>query len=608
MGTNVRCVNACRVSCRTCISTGVIMLSVTMAQPAQAWYRFYGNMNLAWQNTQTTQQSISSVNSTIREESLQDGSFRQTAFLNYEDSLFAKSTARLALNLDRREQTYTHRTEYRPIWYLDVNNPHFGIRSSFSDYAIKGIADTTIIVLDSLVDTLVSAPLDVHNREVRLSGATRLLRLPNVSVAFSRSRSVGVDTIVRSRSINTNVTADLSWFRDWFSIRGGHNRVDRREDVYDIHSANRSWNGTVALTKMLGASGSVASTYNVFRTRYASPSAVLSRSLTHSASTIVSTRVIKNVTGNVGYSGRFSSNDDRFGTNHDKSESFSSQLVWTPLSFLDLSALKAYQIDRERGTYQIMEYVTTSVQSSRYLRSGIDTRFSWSRTWYQQSSRERLAVVGADSVNTRVPNYHTDNWLASFDGTPFRYSRARYSATLSRDSDPIREDQKWQLTHSFDLTAYLTRKLDGRFTATAIYQGKRLRFGHVYSKSFNTGVNWSPRSDITLNASYTWSIFITYLRFVNSSLSGSLSYRFRRAFSFFFTANQQTQPSVDLNENSGTPIISKNQPIAINAQLQLFLTQRTTALVGYMDSRSEFGSSHLETNSQTWRASLNMQL
>jgi hypothetical protein len=571
---------------------------VASAQPAQAWYRFYGNMNFAWQNTESIQQSISTNDSSIVVENMRrDGSFRQSAFLNYEDSLFAKSTARLALNLDRREQTYTHRTEFRPIWYLDVNNHRLSLRSSFSDYTIKGVRDSTV-----------SVGYDTHNREVRISGATRLLRLPNLSVAYSRSRAIGKDSIVHTHSVNTNVTGDVSWFRDWLSIRGGHSKVDREEVVGDIQTANRAWNGTAAVTKTLGSSGSIASTYNIFRTRYGSSTTVASRSLTHSASTILSAKLVQNLTGNASYSGRFSANNDRFGDRHDKSESFSSQLVWAPLSFLDFSALKAYQIDRVRGVHQIMEYMTASVQSSRYLRNGVDTRFSWSRTWFQQSSREQEDTIGSIAIVVPISNYYTDNWFASFDGSPFRYTRARYTLTLSRDSDPVRDDQTWGMTHSVDMSAHLSRRLDGRFTATALYQGKRLRFGHVYSKSYNAGLNWAPRSDLTLNASYTWSIFNTYLRFVNSSLSGSMSYRFRRAFSVFFTANRQVQPGVDFQNSTSGPTITKTEPIAINAQLQLFLTNRTTGILGYMDSRSDINSSRLENTSRTWQASINMQI
>ncbi|MEK7774430.1 MAG: hypothetical protein AAB305_00915, partial [Candidatus Zixiibacteriota bacterium] len=533
------------------------------------------------------------------------------AFLNYEDSLPAKSTARLALNIDRSEQSYTHRINFRPIWYLDVNNPRFAIRSSYSSFTINGIDDTTIVILDTINgtgDTLITVRPDIRNREVRLSAATQLMRLPNLSVAYSRARALGIDSVVRSRSVNTHATADVSWFRDWLSIRGGHSRVDRHEDVNSINNTNRSWNGTVAMTKAIGTSGSIATTYNVFRTRYASSIAVVSRSLTHSASTIVSSKLVRNVTGNAGYSGRFTQNDDRLGIRDDKSESFSSQLVWTPVSFLDISALKTYQIERESGGYQMAEYLTASAQSTRYLRNGIDSRFSWARTWFQQSSRERTVVAGDDTTHVRVSGYHTDTWYGSLDGSPFRYTRTRYSTTISRDSDPVRADQRWQLTHSFDFTANLSRRLDGRLTATALYQGDSLRLGHVYSKSFNAGLNWLPRGNFNASLSYTWSVYNTYLKFVNSNVSGSMSYRFRRAFSFYLTANRQEQPGVEFDFLTSKPFLTKNEPTALNAQLQLFITQRTTAIIGYIVTRSDYGSPRLEHRSRTWLASLNMQM
>jgi hypothetical protein len=330
----------------------------------------------------------------------------------------------------------------------------------------------------------------------------------------------------------------------------------------------------------------------------------------HSASAILSSGIVKSLSLTGSYSGRFSRNEDRFGFSNDRSEAISAQLAWMPLSYLGVSLLKSYTIDKERVGYQMGEFVTASAQSTRYISSGVDTRISWSRTWFQQSPKERQVVSGADTTVVRVNKYTTDTWYASFDGSPFPYTRSRYSLSLSRDGEPVRSDQRWLFTQSFDLTANLTQRLDGRMTVTALYQGEKMRLGHVYSKSINSGLNWSPANNMSMSVSYTWSVYNSYLRFVNSNLSVTFSYRFRRAFSMYLTANRQEQPSVafDTSSTSLAPRLTTNKPTALNAQLQIFVTSRTTANIGYIVSRSDYGYPRMERRARTWLANLNMQL
>ena len=74
--------------------------------------------------------------------------------------------------------------------------------------------------------------------------------------------------------------------------------------------------------------------------------------------------------------------------------------------------------------------------------------------------------------------------------------------TLTYDSDSPIEAQKYQMTGSVNGQFIFSRSMEGRLTATSLYQGRSISERNKFSQNYNVGLIYYTASNINLNVTY----------------------------------------------------------------------------------------------------------
>ena len=549
--------------------------------------RLYGNAMLSYQH-------IEQPDGATRKDDLT----RETLLVNFEDVLFTKNQIRLAANLSRRELSFSNYHEFRPIYYFDLKSAGYAFHTSYSSYKRRSL----VIGSDRTIN--------VYHRDWRSTAQFNYEKLPKLNIVYNRQKSFDKESVKRYDSRSRNLVLESNYIYKALSLRTSLNDLLQRSDLPGgSENRTRSYTGTVAISLPLQSFGYLSTTYNYYHTRRYSDESLRRKSFTHSATSLATLAPIKNVTLNLNYSGRFNTARAGFQEQDNANQNFSSQIAYQPLSYLNLQAIKAYQIGDETGAYQIAEYATASATLTRYLRNGVDTRITYSRTMFQQSNR--LLPVRGDQgqviENRRLDNYSLDTYYGSVGFTAYNYIKTYLDMSISRDSDPADPIRRYQMTRSIDVRLEISRKMEGRASFTSLYQGEKLRFDRSFSKNYNLGFTYYPERNLNMNLTYIYTSFLGANRLRTGSFTGYVSYSFRRAFSVYLTLNRQTQ-------RQETPLPGVEQftevttrPRTVNGQLLIYLSQKSTLSLGYLYSRTENREGGRQT-SRSVQSVLNIQI
>jgi hypothetical protein len=545
--------------------------------------RWYGNLVLTTQRTNTTPVGVT------------DGDmYTAHANVNVEDVLFYKNRFRLAGNLDWRRETGEH-TVYRPIYYADVFGYGYAINSSYSPYKRRMPGATGSLV-------------DVHTRDWRSSLAVTVPKYPTLSIVFNRIRSWDKEMSTASNYLQRTAILEGYYSRALYSVRGNYYRarnddlrIGKKADI--IHTAS----GTVSCTTPSSRFGNANVSFNYYDTRRSIADTSISRGHTSSVAAMASSSYFKRINAAVSYSGRFTQSPDRSGSApRAQSEAMSAAVGYAPTSYIELQATKGYQIDGSRRQYAIMEYVSVAASASRYLRQGVETRLSVTRTAYQQSNRvvEYRNSLGQLDSTRRLSRFVIDTWYGSLGFSPAPYVKTTAGFSISRDSYPIPVDRRYQMTGTVDAQLAFRRNLEGRFSYSNNYMGSTLRIGHAFSDTYNIGLGWLPRGNVNVNVSYTYSSYNTLVRNTSSSLNLYAGYTYRRVYSLSVSYSRRDQSD---GTGSPSPQASLGQPVTLNTQLLIYLSPRSTLTLGHVRDQSEFSDIGRRII-QTWQGRLNIQL
>jgi hypothetical protein len=260
-------------------------------------------------------------------------------------------------------------------------------------------------------------------------------------------------------------------------------------------------------------------------------------------------------------------------------EDFSGQLSYNPFAYLALSATKNYHITSSSDDHQIGEYLLFSASFSRFLRRGVDSRLSWTRTYIQKG-----AEAGDSSLATGTPpdagaSNHTDALYLSVATTPYRRAKLLADVSVSRANRPWLESQRYLSSRTLSLSVGATRHIDFRLSVSYANQGAALDFFNSYSRSLSAGLTYLHGSNLNGNLTFSRHSINTIPRQAASSASGYLGYSFRNRYSLYIYMNRSRQ---ELPVADSTGIHSSvRRPKSWSGQLQTKLTPRTTLICGY---------------------------
>ena len=549
--------------------------------------RLYGNAMFSFQH-------IEQPDGITRKDDLT----RETLQINFEDVLFTKNQIRLAANLSRRELSFSDYHEFRPIYYFDLKSTGYAFHTSYSPYKRRSL----VIGSDRTIN--------VYHRDWRSTAQFNYERLPKLSIVYNRQSSFDKESVKRYDSRSRNLVLESNYTYEMVSLRTSFNDLAQRSDLPGgSENRTRSYTGTVAVSQPLKSFGYLSATYNYYQTRRYREESLRRKSFTHSATTLATLAPVRNVTLNLNYSGRFITAQAGLQEQDNANQNFSTQLTYQPLSYLNLRAIKAYQIGDETGAYQIVEYVSASATLTRYLRNGVDTRITYSRTMFQQSNR-LLPVRGDEGQiieNRRLDSYSLDTYYASVGFTAYNYIKTYLDLSVSHDSDPADPVRRYQMTRSIDIRLEFSRKMEGRASFTSLYQGEKLRLDRSFSKNYNLGFTYYPERNLNMNLTYIYTSFLGANRLRTGSFTGYVSYSFRRAFSVYLSLNRQTQ-------KQATPVLGTEQftevttrPQTVSGQLLIYLSQKSTLSLGYLYNRTENREGERQT-SRSVQSVLNIQI
>ncbi|NOY88547.1 MAG: hypothetical protein GXO93_04030 [FCB group bacterium] len=539
----------------------IIFLLVGMAYAD----RLYGNFNFSYQHIKQTNQEV-----------YQDDLTQENLFINYEDVLFTKNNIRLALSFNRREFSNSNYHEFLPIYYFDLNSYGYSFSTSYSPYkrlsAVGGFSKT----------------FDVFYRDWRNTFVLNYEKWPTFSLVYNRNKSFDKEPVRRYDSQSRNLVLQSNYSYKSLSWGVNYNDLNQINNIVGaLNSKIRSYNGTIGFNRVFPKVGFTNLTYNYYNTRRYIEDNLNSKSYTHTINIILSSFDVYHLSSNFSYSGSFFQSHQSDKSFNNDNQNFSAQINYAPFGYLNLQAVKGYQINSQSGTNQVVEYLAYVANFTRYLRRGVDTRLTFNRTVFQQSNR---IVFEKDSLGNVVQanksgGYLLDTYYASLGFSPFVYIKSYYDISIARNSDPIDPLRRYQLTQSVNTKVKLTQKIEGRFVASSLYEGDRLRLGKSYSETYNLGVNYIPENNININVSYIYSQYNSALKSRNSSFTGYFSYSFRHAFSVYYSFNQQVQKRDNISDVTNQNIEEVIKPRTTNGQLLIYLSRKTTVTFNYLQNK-----------------------
>lgn len=529
--------------------------------------RLFGNASFSYEHI--TQEA---------QERREDDLTRETAIINYEDVLFYKNSLRLTANLQRRELSFSDRREFQPIYNLDLRSYGYSFNARYSPFKRRGItvAGTELI--------------DVYYRDWRLTAQLNYNGYPTLSAVYSRLKNFDREEERRYDAYNRNLALESSYTVSSLTLRANYANL---QQVSNLPGGSRieteTYSSTVSLNESLSGVGFASASYNYYDSRREANQISGQKSFTHSINSLVSLSAINRLTVNASYSGRFLQAEQQTQTLENDNQNISAQAEYMPTDYLSLLAGKGYQKSSlSGGDDNVTEYINLGATATRYLRNGVDTRLTYNRTIFQRSPRMMTVVDTSGAVVATVNDgdYIIDAYQASLNFFTRAYVKTYLDVTLTHDSDPVDPSRRYQLTRSLDVRANFTRRLEGRFRVTSLYNGDRLRLDRSFSQSYNLGVTYIPRSNLNFNATYMHTDFGGAASSSLSSVTGYVSYSFRRAFSLYVSVNRQIQKrGVQLPGVEGLTE-TETRPRSVNGQILIYLSSRTTLSTGYIRTRA----------------------
>jgi hypothetical protein len=257
-----------------------------------------------------------------------------------------------------------------------------------------------------------------------------------------------------------------------------------------------------------------------------------------------------------------------------------------------------------------LEYVTLTGNVSRYLRRGVDTRVSMTRTLYQQSDRviEYRDSLGALDSSRSISHFHIDTWYGSVNVSPVPYVKTAANVSLSRDSHPTTADRRYQMTGTLDARLAMTSKLEGRFGYTSNYLGERLRLGHAFSDNVNLGLSWLPRNNLNLSLTYIYTTYNTTVTNSNGNFNAYVSYFYRKAFSCYLSYGEREQKQGVASPLPGQPSVATSRPQNVTAQLLVYLSPRSTLTLAYTKNRGDASTVGGGRLTESFQGIVNLQI
>jgi hypothetical protein len=562
-------------------------LSLVAASRADASGRVYGTVNGIYQHRTLDRPATDSIPA---ENSATD--YGQSDLLvNYDGLLFTKNTLRLATNIFARQQNDAGQWTVRAIYYLDIKSDGYAYSASYSPYSTE---------FSQVLPGNGIRKVRVYYREWRNSLNIAYPKWPNfnatygVSSNFDRLPVRELDGTSRTYFLESNYIVGPAAFR----ASATRARAIDHIQTPTATSTFRTYNASASVSKDLGNPGYFTAGYSYLDVRTESKADVVTLGLLSSSHTVTgfySSRPYHGLAGSASYSGRFVSNRQASLAVKTRDENFSGQISYAPLKYLTFDVTKTYQIATQPDGHRISEYLVLSATVSRYLHSGVDSRFNWSRTYFQKMSR-------ASDTSVTPGGYYMDSYYASFSTIPYPHTRMLFDIAVSNNNDPSASRQKYLVTRSLNLVVSASRRLEGRVGITYIFQGHELEFFRSFSRDMNVGVTYNPGSNINLNVTYINSVVHTDQSLSNGSLNGNIGYSFRQAFSLYVSVNRQLQ---EYPLDNGSPIPDKTtlHPYSANGQLQIRLSSRSNLTFGYIRT----GGSGSRAKTGTFRAVYNGQ-
>jgi hypothetical protein len=525
-----------------------------------------------------------------------------TTLLNIEDMLFYKNRMRLAWRFDWRDDTYSDERDYHPTYYFNLDSYGYHFDASLSPYKKR---------TERLGDSTGLRIFDVFYRDWRSTLGINIPRYPQLNVMYSRYRVFDRQSVNKYNLTQQTLVLESGYFKEQYSARANYSRMQRDNDLpAQVDDIIRSFNGTFSATSPSSIPGLASFTYNYYNTERDISKTTGSRSKTHSLSAIASSPFYRHLQAGVSYSGRFSSSTQIVSTLNRRSENMSTSLSFVPTAYFDCQAVKSYQIDGPPGSYEILEYVAFSGNLTRYLRQGVDTRLSATRTNYQQSNRVaeyRDSLGGLDSVR-QLDHFAVETYYGSIGFWPREYVNVVANLSLTHDAESLEPERRYLMSSAIDGRFYLTAKLEGRASYSTSYLGRKLRLGHAYQDNVNVGLSWLPRGNLNLSAT----IIVTQINTGGVSnrsenLSLYANYAFRRAFSFYISYNEQEQRQETLGGVSET-LLSLSRPQTFSTQLLVHVGRRSSLTLGYSEGQNRSSSIAGGDQVKTWQGTYNLQI
>lgn len=507
-----------------------------------------------------------------------DNLTRESAVISYEDVLFYKNQLRLTANLQRREFSFTSYHEFIPIYTAELRSYGYTFGARYSPFTRRSILFGT----DDFVD--------VHHRDWRLTGLLNYDRWPTLSLIYSRLRNYDDLEVHRFDGTSHNLVAEASYSRWEVSTRANYSERRRRSGLPGSNDSDiKTYSGTVSSSRLLGGLGYASANYNYYDSRRFTNGEEATASNTHSVSSLVRFAPVTSYSLSASYSGRFFESSRLFQTINTNTQNMSLSASYVPTGYLTVQAVKAYQITSQLGDNDIVEYLTVGGTLTRYVRRGVDSRFTYNRTMFQQSLRTRPVFdsVGAVVGSIRDDDYTLDTYQGALNFDLRQYIRVYLDVTLTHDSDPIDENRRYQLTRSLDTRWNISRRLETRFSYTNLYQGEGLSFTKSFSENYNLGVTYIPEANINLNVTYIYARFSGLVANRRHSLTAYASYAFRRVFTVYVSINDQTRTQISPDPSGIGTIEQKTRPSSLNAQLLMYLSGRATLALSYLENATE---------------------
>ncbi|UCE23405.1 MAG: hypothetical protein JSU74_08860 [Candidatus Zixiibacteriota bacterium] len=528
--------------------------------------RLFGNATLSYERI-----------SQDGDDGVTDDVTRETAILNYEDVLFYKNHIRLTANLQRREESFSDYHEFIPIYYLDLKSYGYAVNVRYSPYKRRGITVGGVDVID------------VYYRDWRVTTQLNYTGYPTFNMVYSRLSNFDREAVRRFDGYNRNWVLESSHRVDPVSLRANYSNLKQVNNLAGgSETLTESYSGTFGFNEAVSGLGFLSVTYNYYDTRRETGAAFSQNSNTHSLNSIAIIDAIEKLSANVSYSGMFTSAEQQAQTSENTNQNISALLEFTPTGYLSFQTSKGYQESERQQDRSVTEYLNVGVTVTRYFRNGVDTRLTYNRTFFQRSPRVAPVTDTAGVIIGTVDagKYNLDTYQASLNFSPRPYIKTYLDLGLTRDSDPLDEQRRYQLTRSVDMRFDFSRKLEGRFRLTTQYLGEKLRLDRSFSDNYNLGLTFIPRGNINLNATYIYTDFKTAARSSLSSVSGYFSYSFRRAFTFYISVNDQIQKrEVATGDDEFTE--TETRPRSVNGQLLMYLSRKVTLSLGYLRSRTQ---------------------